>query len=367
MSMNALKITRPIPDLDQTYSGEKRYSDRRPYTYLWKATGYAFAMISAMMTIGQTAIAEDAYRILLTNDDGIEAPGILALAEELGKTYEILVCAPAENQSGSGSTSTLRRREADPNTIRPREILLKNRSVVGASKSYSLEGTPSDAVRFGLRVFGKSKPVDLVVSGINRGENLGGRARTSGTIGAAFTGLAAGIPSIAFSGDRSITNYTQSAQIAAKIVREAIERQLPKDVLLSVNIPGGEIAGVIASPMALGDRQRASRTEPQSTDEGDLIFQLPARPREGSLSRNDAQARESRRQRGTGERAAQTGGIRRGRRQPAPEPGNHDAYYFRTEKRITITPLKLDWTDYQMISDLNHWNIHIPRRCDTNE
>ena len=294
--------------------------------------------------------AEESFRILLTNDDGIHAPGIRALAEELGSIYEVMVCAPSNNQSGSGSTSSLRPASRQDGTSAPSSVKLKPASLGDDCDGYAINGTPADAVRFGLRVFGGEQAIDLVVSGINGGENLGGRARSSGTIGAAFTGLAAGIPSLAISADQAVTNYTATAKLTAQLIQKIRSQGLPKNILLSVNVPAGDIEGIVAAPMAVSDRRRVPREEPTVSESGELTFTLPSR--RGRRARNARANRE----------AGEARPSRRGRRSRSPEPGDTDEYYFRTKNLVTITPLRLDWTDYEALSEVKipaqragHW------------
>ena len=128
------------------------------------------------------------FRILVTNDDGVRAPGILALAQALKAVGEVTIIAPWENQSGKGHWISI----TDP-------IYVDSVSLPGFD-ALSLTATPASCVKLGVAALMKGRP-DLVVSGINRGLNTGGNAYMSGTVGAARDGALQGIPSIATSMD----------------------------------------------------------------------------------------------------------------------------------------------------------------------
>ena len=116
-----------------------------------------------------------APRILVTNDDGIDAPGLGALVLEMAKVGEVVVVAPANNRSGSShSIST------------SGSLVVEPRNMAGAKEAWAVSGTPADAVSFGIIGIGKKQPFDLVVSGVNRGSNVGLVAHYSGTVGAAM-------------------------------------------------------------------------------------------------------------------------------------------------------------------------------------
>jgi len=127
-------------------------------------------------------------RVLITNDDGIAAPGLWALAEEFNRTAEVVVVAPDREQSGVGTSVSLH------SPLRVRSV----RPVVPGIETYAVEGTPADSVIIALRMLLKDK-LDLVVSGINEGSNLGTDVLISGTVGAAFQAYFYGLPAIAVS------------------------------------------------------------------------------------------------------------------------------------------------------------------------
>lgn len=160
-------------------------------------------------------------KILISNDDGYQAPGILALADALSAIAEITVVAPDSNRSGSSNSLTLDR------------PLWVERAGNGF---YYLNGTPSDCVHVALTGLLPERP-DLIVSGINQGQNMGDDTLYSGTVAAATEGFLFGIPALAFS---QLHKGWEHLDSAARIAREIVERQfetLDKPYLLNVNIP----------------------------------------------------------------------------------------------------------------------------------
>lgn len=179
-------------------------------------------------TLGQKPL------ILVTNDDGIEAPGIAALATEMATIGDVVVAAPAEPHSGMSQAIT-------SNTpIRCRE-LHENRPY----RQYAVAGTPTDCVKLALATLVERRP-DLVVSGINHGSNASVNVLYSGTMGAALEGCVAGIPSIGF----SLVNSARDADMSPympycnRIASLVLQRGLPDGVALNVNLPRKAITGV---------------------------------------------------------------------------------------------------------------------------
>lgn len=159
--------------------------------------------------------------ILISNDDGYLAPGIIALADALSSFADITVVAPDSNRSGSSNSLTLER----PLSVEQ-----------AANGFYFVNGTPSDCVHIALTGLLSSTP-DLIVSGINQGQNMGDDTLYSGTVAAATEGYLFGIPAIAFS---QVERGWIEIDAAAKVAREIVMRQfdkLPKPYLLNVNIP----------------------------------------------------------------------------------------------------------------------------------
>ncbi|WP_211451317.1 5'/3'-nucleotidase SurE [Collimonas antrihumi] len=160
-------------------------------------------------------------KILISNDDGYLAPGIIALANVLAPIAEIVVVAPDSNRSGSSNSLTL---------DRPLSVQRADNGF------YFVNGTPSDCVHIALTGLLNFRP-DLIVSGINQGQNMGDDTLYSGTVAAATEGFLFGIPAIAFS---QLHKGWDELEAAAMVAREIVERRfdnLPLPYLLNVNIP----------------------------------------------------------------------------------------------------------------------------------
>lgn len=179
------------------------------------------------------------HRVILTNDDGIRSPGLLALYKELVKIVDVLLVAPESQKSGAGKSLTFHK------PIRVCKFILEKNF-----KGYAVSGTPADAILFGLSEL-CSEPPDLVISGINIGLNIGMQSiLTSGTLGGVLEAAIYGIPSIAFSFEMDMSQWfavpeTLSQELfkkvskrAKEIVSEIIERGMPEGVdLLNINFP----------------------------------------------------------------------------------------------------------------------------------
>ncbi len=169
--------------------------------------------------------------ILVTNDDGVQAPGLLALAQEVRKLGKVTVFAPDKNWSASGHVKTLDR------PLRVRETTLAD-----GTSAFTSDGAPSDCVALPLLGFLEEK-VDLVVSGINPYSNIGHDVTYSGTVTAAMEAVITGVKGIAFSlasqdkPANTVTDYSHAAQAARVVTQKVIEQGLAEGVVLNVNIP----------------------------------------------------------------------------------------------------------------------------------
>lgn len=178
--------------------------------------------------------------ILISNDDGISAPGILALAEAIAPLGEIVVVAPATEQSAVGHAITVRR------PIRAHEYAFQ---LADGSQptAFAVDGTPADCVKLAIDQLLPRRP-DLVVSGINQGPNAAVNVIYSGTVSAATEGSILGIDAIAFSLDAwTGGDFAVAGHFAEQIAGETLRRGLPPGLLLNVNIPDlplGEITGI---------------------------------------------------------------------------------------------------------------------------
>lgn len=253
--------------------------------------------------------AED-YRILVTNDDGIESPLLAALVEELQTIGEVVVSAPRTNQSGSSQATT-------GGNLRVERIVRD-----GQLFGYGVVGTPADALRYGLLVLGKDDPFDLVVSGINNGANVGKVSHMSGTVGAAMQAVYLGVPAIAVSQDTSGVDTSVTARLAAQVVRRYQSEGAPRGVVVSINVPRGDLKGVAVRPM--GDAYLGAG-QYELTSDSPLALEYE-RSRVIDQSQNTAS----------------------------------DTWAYQNGY-ATVTPLQLDWTDYKLLDELPSWQLTLPQ------
>ena len=169
-------------------------------------------------------------KILVTNDDGVHSEGIHALAAALAALGEVTVVAPHIEASAIGHALTLRR------PLRMERL---------RDRVYEVDGTPTDCVNIAITQIYKARP-DLVVSGINKGYNLGDDVTYSGTVSGAFEGSLLGVPSIAVSLERSdgAYDFSHAAASAASLAEAVFERGVPPQTFLNINVPGGRPAGM---------------------------------------------------------------------------------------------------------------------------
>ena len=255
-------------------------------------------------------------RILLSNDDGIAAPGLLAAYEELAKIGEVTVAAPAENQSGVGHGITYR----EPIMVRAIDPLVKAAGPQGPW--HRIEAKPATCVRLALASLLAEKP-DLVVSGINRGDNAGLSIYVSGTLGAAREAAFDGIPAIAASQvtwpemAKGAEGYRPGAALLARVAAVVLKRGLPPGTFLSLNFPAGEMKGVRVVPHSLrtGLNQYERRVNPEDETYFWNIWTEPADPDPGT----DA------------------GSLREG--------------------YATVTPLRIDATDREAMRAIEGWGL----------
>ena len=168
--------------------------------------------------------------ILVTNDDGVQAPGLLALVHEMRLLGEVSVLAPDHNWSASGHVKTLHR------PLRARPVLLAD-----GSEALSSDGAPSDCVALALMGV-IEKPVDVVVSGINPNANIGHDVTYSGTVTAAMEAAIGGVHGVAVSLDapefaKGALDFAAAARVARIVVARLLQNTLPMNVLLNVNVP----------------------------------------------------------------------------------------------------------------------------------
>ncbi len=250
--------------------------------------------------------------ILVTNDDGANAPGLFALVQEMRKLGSVTVLAPDRNWSGGGHVKTLDR------ALRVKEVLLAD-----GTPAFASDGAPSDCVALATLGYFK-EPIDLVVSGINAGANLGHDVTYSGTVTAAMEAVIAGIPGIAVSLETTDNyvgeiDYGAAARAASKIVRQVIENGLSQEILLNVNVPflsDEKIRGIVLTRQGL--RVYHSRLDERIDPRGKPYYWIGG----------DAPT-------GVPERGTDVGAL--------------------AEGFVSVTPLQLDLTAYRALTDLNTW------------
>jgi 5'-nucleotidase len=204
-------------------------------------------------------------RILVSNDDGYQAPGLLRLVAALSELANITVVAPDRDRSGASNS-----------------LSLKNPLYVTRHDNgfYSVEGTPTDCVHVAITGLLEQEP-DMVVSGINNGPNMGDDVIYSGTVAAAMEGRFLGLPSIAISqASFHPEHFDTAARVAVWLVRRLRERPLPPDTILNVNVPDlpwGQLAGFRAT--RLGHRHKSEPVIKSSDPRGRPIYWVgPAGP-----------------------------------------------------------------------------------------
>ena len=185
--------------------------------------------------------------ILVTNDDGVQAPGLLALAQEMRKLGKVTVFAPDKNWSASGHVKTMER-----------PLRVWDTTLADGTPAFTSDGAPSDCVAIPLLGFIKEE-IDFVVSGINPNANIGHDITYSGTVTAAMEAVIAGVKGAAFSlnspiGHKGPLDFSAAAEISRDVLHRAIVQGMPNDVVLNVNIPylhRDELAGFMITRQGL--------------------------------------------------------------------------------------------------------------------
>jgi 5'-nucleotidase len=253
-------------------------------------------------------------RILLTNDDGILAPGILAAKAALDPIAEVIIVAPERQRSAAGHAITLHK----PLRLVPVKL-------PDGSTGYATNGTPTDCVTLGVEIVMKNK-CDLVVSGINAGANLGWDLTYSGTVSAAIEGAVLGLPAIAISlvlenGGPEPMEFGLAARFTARLARQIVEAPLPQATLLNVNVPHcheADLRGVAVTHQ--GRREYIDRIVSREDPSGRPYYWLS-----GSL------------------------------REETHDPGC-DVHAI-LENRISVTPVQLDMTAYSLLDTVREWKL----------
>jgi 5'-nucleotidase len=199
-------------------------------------------------------------KILVTNDDGILAEGLWMLVKELRNIARVIVVAPDSEQSATGTAVTLRQ------SLRTREV----KPMVPEVETYAVAGTPSDSVILALGKLVTSK-VALVISGINKGMNLGDDVHISGTVGAALQGHLRGFPALAISANwgNSHHHLDTAAKLAALLAKRVTSDSLPSDIFLNVNLPNLPVAKIGRAQITrLANKSHINTVEEEDDDRG---------------------------------------------------------------------------------------------------
>jgi 5'-nucleotidase len=254
--------------------------------------------------------------ILVTNDDGVTAPGLLALAQGMAQLGEVSILAPDHDWSGGGHVKTLRR------PLRVRRVRLAD-----GTSALTSDGSPADCVALGLMGMLPHK-VDLIVSGINTSANLGHDVTYSGTVTAVMEGIIWGVPGVAVSldggdADSSELDYTAAVAVAAQAVGSVIEQGLPKGVFLNVNVPNEplhRIQGIACTRQGL--RVYRDRLDKRKDPRGRDYYWI--------------------------------GGDR-----PTGVPKEGTDVGALAERYASVTPLQLDLTAHEMLETMKAWQWHL--------
>ena len=253
-------------------------------------------------------------RILLTNDDGILAPGILAAKAALDEIAEVIVVAPERQRSAAGHAITLHK----PLRLVPTRL-------PDGSTGYASSGTPTDCVTLGYEIIMETR-CDLVVSGINAGSNVGWDLTYSGTVSAAIEGAVLGLPSFAISlvlenGGPEPVDFGPAARFAARVARQLVKSPTPHATLLNINVPHcleADLQGVTITHQ--GRRGYIDRIISREDPSGRPYYWLS-----GSV------------------------------REELPDPGS-DVHAI-LENRISVTPVHLDMTAYPLLETVRCWGL----------
>lgn len=253
-------------------------------------------------------------RILIVNDDGIDSPGVQALVHAFAPLAEVHVCAPDANRSGASASTTAL------STF----MSIEERSLTGATSAWAVSGQPVDAAQFGLFELGPTgdpQDFDLVISGINRGANVGDTQLYSGTVGAASTAVHYGVPAIAISQNRQLPNFLLSAEVARRFAIELLAQGEHEGIVYSINVP-------------VGFANQITDVSPAPQGGADFLVS-------GFRIQTDAQGQQ------TAKAETQT---------VSSQPAGSDTELYQ-QNHITITPLRVDRTDFAAVADLKTWNF----------
>jgi 5'-nucleotidase len=247
--------------------------------------------------------------ILVSNDDGVEAKGIRELVRMIRRFGDVVVMAPDSARSGSGCAITV--------NLPVHYSLVKQEPGL---RVYKCSGTPVDCVKMALHCVLDRKP-DLVIGGINHGDNAAINAHYSGTMGVVIEGCFNRVPSIGFSLDNhdAAAEFSQLRPYIEDVVEKVLAKGLPDYTCLNVNFPGDEIKGIKATAMARGHWTQEWEPCPRRRDASSNYYWLT-----GSFINDE------------------------------PEDAGRDRSAI-SMGYATVTPIMIDMTDYKMLDELNSW------------
>ena len=250
-------------------------------------------------------MVQSSLPILVTNDDGIDAPGIRALVEALRPLGEIWVVAPEKIQNAVGRAMTLHK------PLRLRSL---------KKRWFAVNGTPADCVTLAVCNLLQSSPPKLVVSGINKGWNLGDDVTNSGTVAGAIEGMLHGIPSLAVSlEDRPKCQYAVAGHFAFLLAKRVLEVGVSQGTILNINVPAGKIEKIGGLQFTHLSQRRYHNPVVEKIDpRGRKYFWI------------------------AGERVSWA----------RKKPSDHETV---SQNMVSVTPLHLDLTDYPALKALKGW------------
>lgn len=251
--------------------------------------------------------------ILITNDDGIYSEGIITLVEEISKIAKVTVVAPDRERSATAHAITMHK------PLRVEQVTMPNSQVIG----WMVNGTPSDCVKLALEALLDFTP-DIVLSGINRGPNLGTDVIYSGTVSAALEATVLGVPSMALSvaGYKNV-DFSFSARFAKKLCQQVVEHSFPQDTLLNVNIPmidEKDVTGVFVT--YLGSRRYKNSFDKRVDPRGRVYYWLAGEVIEDENEKNS------------------------------------DVWAIKNNY-ISVTPIHFDLTKYDIIDNIKKWDLKL--------
>lgn len=254
-------------------------------------------------------------RVLISNDDGVYAKGILTLSEAVKKIAHVDVVAPDRNRSGASNSLTL---------SAPLRLKKLDNGMI------SVEGTPTDCVHVAITGVLETMP-DMVIAGINSGANLGDDVWYSGTVAAAMEGRFLGLPAIAISlASEQVIHYDTAAKVACELIQHLLKKPLPSATILNVNVPDVPFEELCGYEITrLGTRHCAAPTIKEMDPRGHEVYWVgPA-----------------------------------GAEQDA---GMGTDFFAIRQNKVSITPLRIDLTHYEAFDSLSDWIKRMKKGSDQN-